>query len=352
MMENDKNLHKSKTYNSDLRTAINHTVGLEKLKGSRILITGATGTVGSFVTDMLLKNNREHGADVHLYVAGRMVSRLNRIYGDFGDITALPYDLEKEIEFDIPVDYIIHCAGNAHPAAFNSDPSGTIMGNVNSTYDLLEYARNHGAARLLYVSSGEVYGQGNLELEEFDETYAGYLNPQSPRSCYPSSKRTAENLCASYSWQYGLETVVVRPCHTYGPWMTASDNRANVQFFHNVLNGEDIVMKSTGSQMRSYNYVADCGSALLTVLINGNSGEAYNLANPECRVTIAQFAGLVAQTVGHKVVFQTPEPEDIANRSPMTKQVLGTRKIEALGWKGAFSVESGIRHTVDILRGK
>lgn len=347
-----KNLHKSKTYNSDLNTAIKHTIGIEKLKGSRILITGATGTIGSFVADMLFKNNQENDANTSVLVAGRDMDQLNSMYGTFEGFTALTYNLEEKIKFDVPVDYMIHCAGNAHPAAFNSDPVGTIVGNINSTYNLLEYGRTHGTARLLYVSSGEVYGQGDTELEEFEETYAGYLNIQSPRSCYPSSKRTAENLCASYSRQYGLETVVVRPCHTYGPWITSSDNRANVQFMNNVLNSEDIVMKSAGDQMRSYNYVADCASALLTVLINGNSGEAYNLANPECRVTIAEFADIVARTANRKVVFETPDSADIANRSPIARQVLATGKIEALGWKGNFSVQRGVQHTIDILCGK
>ncbi len=348
----DRSLHKSGIYLSDLDTAIKHTVGIEKLKESRILITGATGTIGSFVTDMLLRNNQKNDANIRIFAAGRDTDRLRRIFENFGGVTALPYELEEKIKFDVPIDYIIHCAGNAHPAAFNSDPVGTIIGNVNGTYHLLDYGRTHGAARLLYVSSGEVYGQGDLQLEEFEETYAGYLNTQSPRFCYPSSKRTAENLCASYSMQYGLETVVVRPCHTYGPWMTSSDNRASVQFMNNVLRGEDIIMKSAGDQMRSYNYIADCASALLTVLINGNSGEAYNLANPECRVTIARFARIVASAAGREVIFKVPDRMDIANRTPIARQVLSTGKIEALGWKGAFSLEKGIRHTIDILWGK
>ena len=91
----------------------------------------------------------------------------------------------------------------------------------------------------------------------------------------------AENLCSSYWKQYGIESVIVRPCHTYGPCMTETDNRAHAQFFHNAIKGENIVLKSSGIQMRSYNYVADCVSALLSVLVQGNSGESYNLANPE-----------------------------------------------------------------------
>ena len=175
---------------------------------------------------------------------------------------------------------------------------------------------------------------------------------QSPRSCYPAGKRVTENLCASYTKQYGLETVVIRPCHTYGPCITLSDNRANVQFFRNVLNGENIVMKSTGSQMRSYNYIADCASALFTVLINGNSGEAYNTANPDARCSIADFARTIAKEAEIKVVFADPDAADIANRTPIAKQVLSSRKIESLGWRGSFPLEVGIKHMISMLQGK
>lgn len=351
-MVDDMDLHNSRTYLADLDVAIQHTVDLENLKGKSVVITGATGTIGSFVTDVLLRYNQTSGASIHVIAAGRNAQKLESQYGKFKGFQPISYDLNSNIDFDVDVDYIIHAAGNAYPAAFNGDPVGTIMGTVNSTYRLLEYGRTHGAKRLLYVSSGEVYGQGDLTIGAFEEIYSGYLDTQSPRSCYPMAKRTAENLCASYSKQYGFETVVVRPCHTYGPYITQSDNRANVQFLRNVLNNEDIVMKSAGTQMRSYNYVADCVSALLTVLIKGNSGETYNTANPEARCTIAQLAETIANKAGKQVFFADPTAVDLANRSPIARQVLSTRKIETLGWQGAFTVNKGIEHTLKILCGE
>lgn len=347
------NIQESNTYVQDLDVAINHTVGIERLRKCAILVTGATGTIGSFIADMLLRHNQIAQADITVYVAGRNVEKLKHRYSYWNDIAikTLQYDVLHPIDFDVPVDYVIHAAGNAHPIAFNGDPVGTIIGNVQGTYNLLEYTRLHSGKRFLYVSSGEVYGKGDLSLDEFREDYVGYIDTSSPRSCYPQSKRAAENLCASYSSQYGIETVVVRPCHTYGPGITPTDSRANAQFIRNVLNGENIILKSAGTQLRSYNYIADCASGLLTVLINGKNSEAYNTANPNARVTIAQLAEVVANTAGRKVIFENPSAVDIANRTPIAKQVLSSRKLEALGWNPAFSVETGINHTIAILQG-
>lgn len=344
------NLRQSKLYTEDLETTLAHAVDIEKLYGKKVLITGATGTIGSFAADALIHLNQKEKANIRVLLAGRSVEKLQNQFGNHDNVKYLSYDLNAPIEFDEAIDYVIHAAGNAHPVAFNGDPVGTIVGNIDSTHRLLEYMKNHGGKRCLYVSSGEVYGQGDISLDAFDETYSGYLDILSARSCYPLSKRMTENLCVSYWKQYGMESVIVRPCHTYGPFMTPSDNRAHTQFLHNALSGEDVVMKSAGTQMRSYNYVADCVAGLLTVLVNGNVGEAYNLANPKVRVTIAEFAEKIATAEECKVIFDNPTEADVANRSPIPKQILATEKLESLGWQPAFSIDLGIRHTLDILK--
>ena len=342
----------SVTYIHDLDAAIQHSIRIEQLKESSVFVTGATGTIGSFIADMLFRYNQTADANITVCVAGRNVEKLKERFAFWNCdcLKVFQYDVMKPICFEYPVDYVIHAAGNAHPTAFNGDPVGTIVGNVQGTYELLEYTRMHGGKKFLYVSSGEVYGQGDISLDEFSEDYAGYVDTTSPRSCYPQSKRTTESLCASYSSQYGLETVVVRPCHTYGPNITATDSRANVQFIKNVLNDEDILMKSAGTQLRSYNYIADCASGIITVLINGKSGEAYNIANSSVRITIAELAEIIAKAGKKKVIFSEPTDLDIANRTPIAKQVLSCKKLETLGWKGTYSAEVGIEHTINILK--
>ncbi len=348
------NLYQSGTYLGDIQTAIDSTKDIEKLKGSSVLITGASGLIGSFVVDVLLEYNRKYAAGITVYAAGRNTSRLTERFSAVktDKLCFVEHDVNNKPSFDFKVDYIIHAASPAYPAAFVSDPVGTVLSNVLGAQYLLEYAKDHGTKRFLFVSSGEVYGQADPSLTAFPEHYSGYVDPTQARSCYPASKRAAETLCVSYTQQYGLDTVIVRPCHTYGPNVTASDNRASVQFVNNAIAGEDIVMKSRGTQLRSYCYIADCASALLTVLTCGESAQAYNIANPDARVTIAGLAETIAKVAGTRVVFSEPDNEAKGQQTPITYAVLDSDKLCSLGWRGKYSVEKGITNTIYVLQGK
>ncbi|MDR1629903.1 MAG: NAD-dependent epimerase/dehydratase family protein [Oscillospiraceae bacterium] len=339
-------------YKKDLIKAIESTLGIDRLKKKRVMLTGATGLIGSFLVDMLVLYNQQHNSEIEIYALGRSADRLKVRFGETEkpSLHYVEHDVNHEIAFDFPVDYLIHAASNAYPAVFHSDPVGTLMSNVMGTKRLLDYARQQSTKRFLFVSSGEVYGQGDAATDSYSEEYSGYIDPLQPRACYPVSKRAAETLCVSYTKQYGLDTVIVRPCHTYGPNATSEDNRANVQFVNNALNGEDIVLNSAGQQLRSYCYVADCASAILSVLINGKTAEAYNIANPASKVTIAEFAAIVAAQQGKKVLFLNPDAKALEERTPIQKQVLCTKKLEDLGWTGRYSVEKGVEQIFKILK--
>ena len=346
------NFYKSKSYKKDIEIAVTASIGIEKLFGSSVLIAGGSGLIGSFIADMLLWANSNMNANITVYAMDLSAERLAIRYAgiETDKLHLVEHNVNELPGFSFDVDYIIHAASPAFPAAFNSDPVGTVMSNILGTKQLLDYGKVHGAKRMLYISSGEVYGQGNLSLESFDETYAGYVDPTSARSCYPNGKRAAETLCVSYTKQYELDTVIVRPSHTYGPTVTKVDNRANAQFVNKGLAGENIVLNSAGNQMRSYTYLADSASAILSVLTSGESGNAYNIANSQSRTTIVGFAKEVAAQTGTRVIFADPDEIAKAEMTPIAKQVLNSKKLEALGWQGQFTVEEGIRHTLDIMR--
>lgn len=346
------NFYQSESYVKDLELAVKATVGIEKLFNSSVLIAGASGLIGSYMADMLLYADKHLNANITVYALDRNMERIAaRFEGTQTDqIIYIEHDVNVLPEFDCPADYIIHAASNAFPAVFNSDPVGTVMSNIQGTKYLLDYGKEHDCKRLLYISSGEVYGQGDLSLECFEESYAGYVDSTSVRSCYPNGKRAAETLCVSYTKQFGLDTVIVRPSHTYGPTATKADNRANVQFVNRGLAGEDIVLNSAGNQERSYTYLADAASAILSVLTSGESCHAYNIANSESVTTIAGYAKEVAAQTGTKVIFADTDEVAKAEMSPIAKQVLSSKKLESIGWKGQFTIEEGIRSTLRIMR--
>lgn len=342
------NLYHSQTYIEDLRVAIANSINIQSLYNSSVLVTGASGLIGSFIVDMFLLCNKEYKGNITIYALGRNRMRLEDRFSSVktNRLVFIEQDVCDAPKFDYKFDYIIHAASNAYPAAFNNYPVDTIMSNINGTKYLLDYGRVCGARRFLYVSSGEVYGQGDIGLESFDESYSGYVDPVLPRSCYPNAKRTAETLCVSYTKQFGLDTVIVRPSHTYGPTVTKYDNRANAQFVNKALAGEDIVLNSAGNQMRSYTYIVDAVSAILTVLTCGKSCEAYNIANPNSRTTIAGFAKEVAEQTGVKVVFSTPDEVAKSEMTPIAKQVLDSGKLEDLGWRGHYSLRQGVANII------
>ena len=346
------NFYKSESYKKDIETAVNATVGIHKLFNSSVLIAGGSGLIGSFIADMLLWANSNMNANITVYAMDLSAERLNARYAgiETDKLHLVEHNVNELPNFSFDIDYMIHAASPAFPAAFNNDPVGTVMSNILGTKNLLDYGKAHGAKRLLYISSGEVYGQGDLRLESFEESYAGYVDPTSARSCYPNGKRTAETLCVSYTKQFGLDTVIVRPSHTYGPTVTKADNRANAQFVNKGLAGENIVLNSAGNQMRSYTYLADAASAIVSVLTTGESGNAYNIANSQSSTTIAGFAKEVAAQTSTKVIFADPDEVAKAEMTPISKQVLSSKKLESLGWRGQFTVEEGIKHTLQIMR--
>lgn len=300
---------------------------------TRILITGATGMIGSALVRLVLRRT-----DWHVYAAGRNAERAARVLPKDSRLHFLRYDVTTPLKGDTTYDYIVHAASGATPAAFASDPVGVMTANIIGTRGLLEYGRQHAMRRFLYVSSGEVYGQTQLDL--VSETDSGYVDPMQPRSCYPTAKRAAETLCAAYAKQYGMHIVVARPCHIYGAGFTESDNRAFADFLTRAAHGQDIVMHSAGEAFRSWVYVDDCAEALLTILTRGDSGEAYNIASNESNVTIRQFAETIAQAAGVSVAFDIPA--DGGNTTPIRRAVFNTEKLQALGWQPRHTLAEGI----------
>jgi len=322
-------------------------VEISKLDGCHVLVTGATGLIGSALVDTLLTAT----ATCHVYATCRNLEqgkvRFAR-YDDCPRLHLLTYDVTLPLAGDTCYDYIIHAASPASPNSFSSQPVEVMMANILGVRHLLDYGLKHGMKRMLFVSSGEIYGEGDGRA--FTEKDSGYIDCNTSRACYPTSKRAAETLCASYATEYHADVVIARLCHTYGPGFTDNDNRVYAQFLRNVLRGEDITLKSQGQQMRSWIYVADAVSAILHILLKGEKGEAYNVANPQSCITIRQLAELTASLAGRKVHLDIPQ-DDLhqGNTTPITCATFSTEKLQALGWQPQYSMEEGLRQTLATL---
>jgi nucleoside-diphosphate-sugar epimerase len=336
------------SYFDDIRKVAELQLPWEKLDNRNILVAGATGLIGSCLVDVLMaRPNRNY----YVYAMGRNQRRMELLFGkyqsDEGFHTIIG-DVTNPLSIQLSIHYIIHAASGAAPSDFSSHPVEVMKANMNGVINLMEYGLQHQMKRFLYVSSGEVYGEGDGRV--FTEDYSGYVNCNTSRSCYPSSKRAAETLCASYAAEYGAEVVIARPCHVYGPNFTETDNRVYAQFIRNILKGEDIVMKSSGEQFRSWCYVVDCVLALLFILLKGSSGEAYNIADPASVLTIKQLAEMLAAIGNCKVVMEVPSKQEKKGYNPVSKSVFSIDKLECLGWSATGTMKEKMTTTVNFLK--
>lgn len=346
---------RSRTYIEDLKYAVENTNIFDEFRNQSILITGATGLIGSGIVDVLLMANSIKNLNTRIYIAARNLDKAKKRFENFLDknaksfLTFVNYDATQSNMIDFYVDYIIHAAGNAHPKAFVEYPVDTMIGNINGLNELLTYAKNNKTKNLLYVSSSEVYGQKN-DLSPWKETEYGYLDILNPRNAYASSKRAAETLCVSYYKQYAVKTNIVRPGHIYGPTASPNDSRVGSVFAYSVAMGSDIVLKSDGKQLRSYCYVLDCVTAILTVLVKGEVACAYNISNCESIISIEQLAKFYALKGNVNLIFACPTKLEKDAFNPMSNSSLDSTKIESLGWKGLFDAKMGSAHTITILK--
>lgn len=315
-------------------------------KGGTVLVTGASGLIGTCIVDALVSANLYFGKHFQIYAIGRNADKLFGKFGSNPDIHCVAHDISEPISIS-GIDYIIHAASNADPSSYALYPVETILTNVLGAKNVLDYCRNNNT-RALLTSSFEV--NGKLEQDEYSENDYGIIDLNMIRSCYPESKRTAELLFRSYYDEYEVDCVIARLPSVYGPTMQSNDSKAQAQFLRNAISGEDIVLKSKGTPKRTYCYVMDAISGLLTVLFTGKSGEIYNVANGNSIATIAEVAQTIADISGQKVIFDLPNEIEKKGFSKPQNCILKSEKVKALGWNGRYTLKKGMEETIQILK--
>ena len=341
----------------DARAIVEHlTPSLRPLAGSTVLVTGATGMVGQYVTRALLEIGRRVDGGLQVIALARNADKVRRSFADLADSAALQVVIGDVAEPQLPgpVTHIVHAASPARPDAFRTDPVGVIRANVLGAFALLELARRDGAY-FNFISTMEVYGAIPREPGQdvvLGESDAGVLDSLDLRSAYPESKRLAENLCIAYEAQHGVRSDIVRLTHTYGPGMDPEDTRVQAEFLNKALSGQDIVLKSDGSLSRTYTYIADAASAVLYVLLTAGGRarpEAFNVADEAGRTTIRELAETVLAAAGREadaLRFDLAEtPERLWSKTGGGVYVDCSRA-RALGWSARYPLAEGIARTV------
>ena len=333
----------------DAENILKQDIDWSKLDGAKVLVTGAGGMLGSYITRTLLLLSEREERNIDVYA---LVRNPDKLPDDIkGKVSVIQQSVSEPADTDMKFDYIVHAASPASPLIMKDDPVGTIAANTLGAFYTLELARKSNARGYIFISSREIYGQPYEGQKEFTEDTYGFVDPLSPRSCYPEGKKAAETMCASFAQQYGLNIRIARLAHTYGPGMSIDDGRVQADFLRDVINNRDIVMKSEGKPVRTYTYVGDAVAAIFRILLDSQE-MVYNISSPESTVSIRQLAETLVDAYPErnlKLVFDIPKSEGNSGTAPFTLGILNSDKLRSIGWAPQYTLRAGLMRTVEYL---
>ena len=315
-----------------------------------VLISGASGFLPAYIVDFLMflnsKNKDQQTKIICLVRNLPKAFKRFKAHKESSLINIIAHDVNIPFDYEFSIDIIIHAASQASPKYYSKDPVGTLLPNVIGTNNLLQLGLIKKISSFLFFSSGEVYGQN--ENETFNEKDYGIVDPLAVRSCYAESKRMGETLCVSYAHQYKMDIKIVRPFHTYGPKMDLKDGRVFADFVYNIVMNKNLVIKSDGKTERCYCYLKDAVIGFLMVLINGKSGNAYNIGNPNETYSVKGLAKKILETQKQTSLRLTYQEQNDRNylRSPYSKMIPNIYKVSKLGWKPTTTVIDGFDRTI------
>lgn len=320
----------------------------QRFAGKHVVIAGSTGFLAAYLVEFFAwLSERWPESPVYIHALARHREKLEQRFPHLmGKHWFIP--LIQDVCDPLPqlerADYIVHGASAGSPKYYLRDPVGTARANVVGTLNLLELAKRTGA-RLLFMSSGAVYGNGDSK-ESIGETDFGTLDPLDPSACYGEGKRMGETLCADYHRQYGVETVISRISHTYGPGVALDDGRSFADFVADALAGRDIVLNSDGTSSRPFCYVSDAAAAFLILLLRGEAGKAYNVGMDH-EMTIFELAKLVASLSPHSgIQVRRPPPSPDRQAEFRSSGHFNLARMEQLGWRPCIMPEVGFKRTL------
>lgn len=323
-----------------------------KLSNKTFLVTGASGMIGSYLIYTLEKLNEITNSNIKIKAVVRNIKKLDNKIIEDRNVEIITHDVTKPFEIKENISYIVHAASPASPKIMKDYPVETNFANTIGTANTLLLAKEKNCEGYMFISSREIYGEPKEGQELFTEDgELGQVNPLIPRNGYAEGKKAAENMCSSFKDEYNLNTKIVRLAHTYGPGMSIDDGRVQADFLKNIINNEDIVLKSDGSSIRTYTYISDAITAMFLVLLKSND-LVYNIADEDSKTSIKELAETlisIRPEKNLKLVFDIPKEQQKGTAS-FKNGILSTKKIrDELNWKPRYSIKDGFERTIEHL---
>lgn len=343
----------NKIIDEDINQIIEENNELKQLYNQTVLVTGATGLIGSYFVNTLVKLNEEYNANIKILPLIRNLSKLNKEIINKNYVYPIVQDITKPIKYDDNVDYIIHAASPASPPLMREKPVETNLANTVGTANTLIFAKEHNTKKFLFISSREVYGQNISNQKYFKEDDIGLINQLIPRNSYAESKKAAENMCLGFKEEYGLDTKIVRLGQTFGPGMNINGGMVHTEFLKMLLNNEDIVLKSDGSSLRTYTYISDAISAMFKIILESKD-IVYNAVNNENEITIKELAETIVNLDSEKkskLVFDIEEEKEGYDYATFKFCLISSEKIiNELNWNPKYSIDDGLKRTINYIK--
>ena len=337
------------TWQDTKEIIIDHGIDFTIFKNQTFLITGATGIIGKTLLRALILANKEYKLNIRILAIVRDSILAKEKLKDINvqNMVLIEHDILQRFEIDEPIHYIIHGASITKSLDFVKKPVETIKVAIHGSENVLELAKEKQIKGMVYLSSMEMYGKIEKENNPITEPQQGYIDIGNVRSSYSEGKRMVECMCKAYQEEYSVPVKVVRLSQTFGAGVSYNDERVFAEFARCFVEGRDIILHTKGGTVRNYCYLSDAVRAILYVLIKGEIGEAYNVANINNTISIKEMAELVVKMSEEKISLHIElEDEKLHGYNPEMVTILDTTKLESLGWKAEVSLEDAYQRLI------
>lgn len=328
----------------DINEIVNNENLFSPLKYSSVLITGATGLIGSMLIRAISTANSRYSLGMKVFGQIRDLEKTKALFGENF----------QSVEFvtnpDIKCNYIIHTVSSTSSKFFIEHPVETIRVSVESTMAILEIAKKNNAT-VVYLSSMEQYGVPYESGQKVTEDIVGIINHLNIRSSYSESKRLCECFCASYADEYSINVMIARLAQTFGAGCPLDDNRMPMQFARAAVEGHDIILHTDGKGIINFVYLTDAITGILTLLKKGERGHAYNICNDKETRTVRSIAELVANNiVGGNIRIIVENHKNDIRYAPENTMYLISEKMLGLGWKAKVGMSEAYSRLIRYIR--